>query len=174
MHIGHNIVHGDYNTSNQQLPTTDKQQDLGNTSIQLIEVIKYLNGFTSASARGLFDYALKWQNKKEWSKTYCKTFQYISCHISYYKIITTWNTRSYEVASSRTVNSLKNCLDTHRAEHPQCPSLTGSNHRCRTYCNSRVHKQSNRTEFCWKWTHWPVLLLLLLLQLIIIIILIIT
>ena len=29
MHIGHNNMQGNYNNSNQQLPTTDQQQDLG-------------------------------------------------------------------------------------------------------------------------------------------------
>ena len=29
MHIGHNNMHGNYNMSNQQLPTTDQQRDLG-------------------------------------------------------------------------------------------------------------------------------------------------
>ena len=29
MHIGHNNMQSDYNMSNQQLPTTDQQQDLG-------------------------------------------------------------------------------------------------------------------------------------------------
>ena len=29
MHIGHNNMQGNYNMSNQQLPTTDQQQDLG-------------------------------------------------------------------------------------------------------------------------------------------------
>ena len=29
MHIGHNNMQGNYNMSNQQLPTTDQQRDLG-------------------------------------------------------------------------------------------------------------------------------------------------
>ena len=29
MHIGHNNMQGNYNMSNQQLPTTDQQKDLG-------------------------------------------------------------------------------------------------------------------------------------------------
>ena len=29
MHIGHNNMQGNYNMSNQQLPTTDQQWDLG-------------------------------------------------------------------------------------------------------------------------------------------------
>ena len=45
---------------------------------QLIEVFKYLNRFTTASARGLFDYDLMTEQEQR-SKTYCKTFQYISC-----------------------------------------------------------------------------------------------
>ena len=48
--------------------------------IQLIEVFKYLNIFTTASERGLFDYYLM-DNKKQQSKTYFKTFKYISCQI---------------------------------------------------------------------------------------------
>ena len=46
---------------------------------QLIEVFKYLNPFISASTRGLFDYNLNDRDTKQWGKTYCKTFQYISC-----------------------------------------------------------------------------------------------
>ena len=31
MHIGHNNMQSNYNMSNQQLPTTDQQRDLGTT-----------------------------------------------------------------------------------------------------------------------------------------------
>ena len=48
MHIGHNNMQGNYNMSNQQLPTTDRQRDLG------IIIAKYL----------------KWQKQSEKS---CKT-----------------------------------------------------------------------------------------------------
>ena len=41
------------------------------TASTLIEVFKYLNRFTTARARGL--------EHETWSKTFCKTFQYISC-----------------------------------------------------------------------------------------------
>ena len=35
MHIGHNNMHSNYNMSNQQLPTTDQQRDLGITTKDL-------------------------------------------------------------------------------------------------------------------------------------------
>ena len=76
-------------------------------------------------------------NKKQWSKTYCKTFQYISCPtlLRFYpiKITSTWNALPSEVVSSRTVNSFKKRLDKHWVENPQMSVWTGSNYRFRTH-----------------------------------------
>ena len=38
MHIGHNNMHGNYNLSNEQLPTTNQQRDLG---ILIIKDLKW-------------------------------------------------------------------------------------------------------------------------------------
>ena len=40
MHIGHNNMQSSYNMSNQQLPTTDQQNDLGNHHHQIPQVAK--------------------------------------------------------------------------------------------------------------------------------------
>ena len=87
---------------------------------QLIEVFKYLNRFTTASARGLFDYDLNDRKGNNGAiKTYCKIFQYISCPtLLPIKITTTWNALPNEVVTSKTVYSFKISLDKHWAENP--------------------------------------------------------
>ena len=223
MHIGHNSMQGNYNMSNQQLPTTDQQRDLGiiitkdfkwqkqtekscktanrvlwfiarnfryknkelilrlykslvrphlehavqfwsnylrrdidkiekiqrratkmipeirNHSYhqriqdldlislvqrrlqgQLIEVLKYLIEFTTASARGLFAFDLNDRKRNNGAKLIVKHFN-ISVAQQFYpiKITSTWNVLPSEVVSSRTVNSFKNSLDKHWAENPK-------------------------------------------------------
>ena len=72
----------------------------------LIEVLKYLNRFTTASARWLFDYDL--------NRT--RNNGAIAQHFYPIKITTTWNALPSEVVSSRTGNSFKNSLDKYWAE----------------------------------------------------------
>ena len=223
MHIGHNIMKSNYNMSNQQLPTTDQQRDLGiiitedlkwqkqtekscktasrelgfisrnfrykNKELilplhkslvhphlehavqfrsphlrrdidkmekiqrratkmipeirshsyhqrihgldlislvqrrlrgQLIEVFKYLNRFTTASARRLFDYDPNARTRNNGAKLILKHFNTsVAQHFSPIKITTTSNALPNDVVSSRTVNSFKNSLDKHWAENPQ-------------------------------------------------------
>ena len=114
---------------------------------QLIEVFKYLNQFTTASARGLFDYDLNDRKRNIGAKLIVKHFYPIKI------TTTTWNVKPNEVVSSRTVKSFKNSLGKHWAENLQMSELTCSNHWCRT--------NSCRSAFCWKWTQHSVLLLLL-------------
>ena len=86
---------------------------------QLIEVFKYLNEFTTASARGLFDYDLNDGTRNNAAKLIVKHFNTsVAQHFYPIKITTTWNALPSEVVSSRTVNSFKNSLDTHWAENP--------------------------------------------------------
>ena len=87
---------------------------------QLIEVFKYLNEFTTASARALFDYDLNDITRNNGAKLIVKHFNTsVAQHLYPIKITPTWNAPSSEVVSSRTVNSFKNSFDKHYAEnHP--------------------------------------------------------
>ena len=85
----------------------------------LIEVFKYLNGFTTASARGLFDYDLNDRTRNNGTKLKVKYFNTsVAQHFYSIKITITWNALPYEAVSSRTVNSFKNSLDKHWSENP--------------------------------------------------------
>ena len=85
---------------------------------QLIEVFKYLNRFTSASTRGLVNYDLNDRTRNNGAKHTVKHFNTsVAQHFYPIKITTTWNALSKKVLTSRTVNSLKNSLDKHRAEN---------------------------------------------------------
>ena len=86
---------------------------------QLIELFKHLNGFTTASARGLFDYDLNDRTRNNGANIIVKHFNTsVAQHFYPIKITTTWNALPSEVVSSRTVNSFKNSLDKHWAENP--------------------------------------------------------
>ena len=62
MHMGHNNMQGNYNMSNQQLPTTDQQRDLG------IIITKHL----------------KWQKQTEKGcKTANRVLWFITCNFRY-------------------------------------------------------------------------------------------
>ena len=101
---------------------------------QLIEVIKYLNRFTTASARGLFDYDLIHRTRNNGAKLIVKHFNTsVARHFYPIKITTTWNALPNEVVTSRPVNSIKNSLDKHWAENPQMSELS-------IVHNSSVHK----------------------------------
>ena len=79
---------------------------------QLIEVFKYMNRFTKASARGLFDYDLNDRTRNNGAKLIVKHFNTSVAHHFYpIKTTTTWNSLPNEVVTSRTVNSFKNSLD---------------------------------------------------------------
>ena len=80
---------------------------------------KYLNEFTTASARGLFDYDLNDRTRNNGAKLIVKHFNTsVAQHFYQIKITTTWNALQSKVVSSRTVNSFKNSLDKHWAENP--------------------------------------------------------
>ena len=84
---------------------------------QLIEVFK--NRFTTASARGLFDYDLNDRTRNNGAKLIVKNFSTsVAQHFYPIKITITWNALPNEVVTSRTVNSFKNSLDEHWAENP--------------------------------------------------------
>ena len=85
---------------------------------QLIEVFKYLNLFTTASARGLFDYDLNARTINNSANLIVKHFNTSVAQPLYpIKITTTWNALPNEVVTSRTVNSFKNSLGKHWAEN---------------------------------------------------------
>ena len=108
---------------------------------QLFEVFKYLNLFTTASARGLFDYDINDRTTNNGAKLTVKHFNTsVGPHLRQIKIATTWNAITYEVVSSRTVNSFKNSLDKHWAETPRMFELTGTT--IDAVLNTSVHKQS--------------------------------
>ena len=86
---------------------------------QLIQVFKYLNRFTTASARGLFNYDLNDRTRNNGAKLIVKHFNTsVAQHVYPIKITTIWKALPSEVVSSRTVNSFKNSLDKHWAENP--------------------------------------------------------
>ena len=95
-------------------------------------MFKYLNEFTTASARGLFDYDLNDRTTNNGAKLIVKHFN-TSVAQHFYPIIitTTCNALPSEVESSTTVNSFKNSLTNTGQKIPQISELTGSNHRCR-------------------------------------------
>ena len=85
---------------------------------QIIEVFKYLNRFTTASARGLFDYDLNDRTRNNGAKLIVKHFNTsVAQHFYPIKRRTTWNSLPSEVVVIRTVNSFKNGLDKHWAEN---------------------------------------------------------
>ena len=78
-----------------------------------------LNGFTTASARGLFDYDLNDRTRNNGAKHVVKHFNTsVAQHFYPIKIVTTWNALPSEVVRTTTVNSFKNHLDKHWAENP--------------------------------------------------------
>ena len=86
---------------------------------QLIEVFKYLNRFTTVSARALFDYDLNGRTRNNGAKLIVKHLnKSVAYHFYPIKIATIWNALPNEVVTSRTVNSFKNSLDKHWAENP--------------------------------------------------------
>ena len=101
-----------------------------------------LNRFTTASARGLFDYDLNDGTRNNRVKFIVKHFDTsVAQHFYPNKITTTWNALPSEVESSRTVNSFKNILDKHFAEnHPN--GRVNWSLIIEVVHNSSVHKQS--------------------------------
>ena len=86
---------------------------------QLIEMFKYLNRFTTASAIGLFNYDLNDRTRNNGAKLIVKDFNTsVAQHFYPIKMTKTWNALSSEVVSSRTVNSFKNSLQKHWVENP--------------------------------------------------------
>ena len=129
-------------------------------------MFKYQNEFTTASARGLFDYDHNDTTRKNGAKLVKHFDTSVVQHFYHIKMTTTWNTLPNEDASSRTMISFKNSLDKYWAVNPPMSvvAIIDAAH------NSRVHKQSNsrRPACCWKWTKRSVLLLLRLLPLLLV------
>ena len=108
--------------------------------LQLIEVFKYLNEFTTASARGLFDYDLNDRTRNNEAKLFVKYFNTsVAKHFYPIQITTTWNALPSKVVSSRTVNSIKNILDKHWVKNIE---IQNWDHKY-----PRVHKQSYASVF---------------------------
>ena len=75
-------------------------------------MFKYLNGFTTASARGHFDYDLNGRTINNGAKLIVKHFTTSVAQYSYsIKMTTTRNVLPNEFVSSRTENSFKNNFD---------------------------------------------------------------
>ena len=92
----------------------------------IIKVFKYQNRFTTASARGLFDYDHNDRTRNNGVKLIVKHFNTsVAQHFYPIKITTTWNALPSEVVSSRTMNSFKNSFYKHWAENPEISELTG-------------------------------------------------
>ena len=99
---------------------------------QLIEVFKYLDRFTTANVRGLFDYDLNDRTRDNGAKLIEKHFNTsVAQHFYPIKIATTWNALPNEVVSRRTVKSFQNSWTNTGQKIPQMSELIGSNHRCR-------------------------------------------
>ena len=126
----------------------------------LIEEFKYLNRFTAANARGLFDYDLNDRARNNGAKLTVKHFNtLVAQHFYPIKITTTWNALPNEVVSSRTVNSFKNSWDKHFAENP--PNVRVYWLQSSTQC--AIQMCTNKQ---WKWTQRFLPLLLLLMSII--------
>ena len=84
-----------------------------------MEMFKYRNRFTTASARGLFDYDLNDRTRNNGAQLIVKHFNTsVAQHFYPIKITTTSNALPSEVVSSRTVNRFKNSFYKHWAENP--------------------------------------------------------
>ena len=85
---------------------------------QQIEVFKYLNEFTTPSARGLFNYDINDRIRNNGAKLIVKHLNTsVAQHFYPMKITSTWNALPSEVVSIRRVNSFKNSLDKPFAEN---------------------------------------------------------
>ena len=110
--------------------------------LQQIEVFEYLNWFTAASVRALFDYNLSDRTRNNGAKLIVNHFNTsVAQHFYPIKTTTTCNAQPNKVVSSRTVNSFKNGLDKHWVENSpnvlvNCIAIIDAVH------NSSVHKQS--------------------------------
>ena len=80
--------------------------------------LKYLNVFTTFSARGLFVYDLNDRTRNYRAKIIVKHFNTsVAQHFYPITITTTWNAPKNKIVNSRTVNSYRNPLDKHWAEN---------------------------------------------------------
>ena len=90
---------------------------------QLIEVFKYLNRFTAASVRRLFDYDLNDRTGNNGAKLIGKHFNTsVAQHFYPIKISTTWNALPNEVVSSRTELFQEQLGQTLGRKPPKCLS----------------------------------------------------
>ena len=127
-------------------------------------MFKYLNRFTTANARRLFNYDFNDRTRNNRAKLIVKHFNTsVAQHFYPIKITTTFNALPNEVVTSRTVNSFKNSLDKHWAENQ--PNVQVNFLQSSMPCTIQVRTNSRRPVFCWKWTKLSVILLLLLLLL---------
>ena len=82
--------------------------------LEVIEVFKSLDGFTTARASGLFEYDLNDRTRNNGGKLIVKLFnRSVAQKFYHFKSTTTWNSLPHEVLSSRSVNSFRNSLDKH-------------------------------------------------------------
>ena len=109
---------------------------------QPIEVYKYLNRFTTASARVLFNYGLNDRTRNDGPKLIVKDFNTSVAQYFYPILITTtWNALPNEVVSRRTLNSFRNSLVKHWAENPpnfRVNWLQSSMHCTSQVCNAYI------------------------------------
>ena len=81
--------------------------------------VKYLNGFTTAIARGLSAYDLNDSTRNKRAVLIVKHYTSSAAEHFYPITITaTWNALPTEIVSRRTVNFFKNRLDKHLSEKP--------------------------------------------------------
>ena len=121
-------------------------------------MFKYLNRFTTASARGLFNYDLNDRTRNKGAKLIVKHFNTsVAQHFGPIKITTTWNALPSELVSSRTVSTFQNIRDKHWAENP--PNVRVNWYQSSMPCTIQVCTNSRRPAICWKWTQRSVLLL---------------
>ena len=105
---------------------------------QLIEVFKYLNEFTSASARGLFNYDLNDRTRNNGAKLIVKHFT-TSVAQHFYPINIKQDSQNYPDQWTLSRTAWTNTGQ----KIPQMSVWTGSNHRCRAHfkagcTNSRI------------------------------------
>ena len=118
-----------------------------------------MNGFSTASARGLFDYDLNDRTRNNGAKLIVKYFNTsVAQHL--YKIkITTWNALPNEVVSSKQWTLSRTVWTTLGRKSSSYPSELVA---IMMPCIIQGLTNSRRPAFCWKWTQRSVLLQILI------------
>ena len=135
---------------------------------ELIEVFKYLKRFTTASARGLFDYDLNDRRRNNGAKLITKHFNTsVAQHFYPFKFQQPGMPYQMKLYAAEQRTLSRTAWTNTGQKIPQMPQLTCNNHRCRvqfkcaqTVAGQRFFWKSTQrdpTTYCWKSTYQSVL-----------------